>query len=424
MKLNKRELKKNIILFVIVIFITIIFLEIFLRLFFPQKIYNECYDYENLSNVEVKLDPFFGWVLKTNFSGCQYQPDTDKIIYQTHNSKGIRSNKEIPYEKEGKKRVILLGDSMTYGFGLNDSETIAIRLQENFGEEYEVIPLASSGYSTGQELELFREEGLKYSPDIVILFFYQNDFLDTQITEHAFADSPVFNLIDGRLILNNYPTNTTWIKGHGIKRTSILEEKPLSAFLLRYSHLYSLWFHKKPKLNFGLVIEKSYLFEEPGNLIQFMEKQYSQDAYNTLILGLKLFDEFGKIAEEKNFKFIVINIPQKENVDKKYQKKYVKKWYDVNEFSFDFRKVDDIFEKTLSIKNANYDYPIWYNNYAYYYNNEIYFSNYSIEYISLFDLAKNSFKNFFFKSDLHWKSSGVKLSADYITEKLKERKII
>src|SRR3989344_140195 len=119
------ELKKNFLLLVITLFFMLIFLEVFLRIFYPQRIYNHCYESElsNESTLEVRLSSYFGWFPRENYSGCTYQPDTNKIIFKNYNSQSLRSLDEIPYENGDKKRVLLLGDSFVDGFGLNDSDT-------------------------------------------------------------------------------------------------------------------------------------------------------------------------------------------------------------------------------------------------------------------------------------------------------------
>src|SRR3989344_8762694 len=180
---NKKAIRKNLLLLVFTILIMIIFFEVALRLFYPQKIYDDCYEYsyKNLSNLEVELDSHLGWKLIPNYSGCRYQPDTNKIITKTHNSNGLRIDKDIPYENNnGKKRVLLLGDSFVYGYGLDDEETIALKLQEDFGQDYEIITMGADGYGTGQEILQFYEQGIKYNPDVVMLFFYPNDFTENK----------------------------------------------------------------------------------------------------------------------------------------------------------------------------------------------------------------------------------------------------
>ena len=410
---KKKELKKNVILLIITILVTLIFLEIFLRMFSPQKIYNECYeqDPENSSTWENQLNQYIGWFPSPNYSRCFYQPDTNKIFYKTHNSKGIRLNKEIPYEKGDKKRVVLLGDSMVYGFGLNDSDTIAVRLQENLGEDYEVIPIAASGYSTGQEALLLKEglgyepEALKYDPDIVILFFFMNDFENNLQIMHAYGDQPILDVDkDGIIQIKNFPTKMEWMKGYGPKIISLSRQDPISSFLLKYSHLYSVWFHKKSTLKFYSK-KKSYLNNRTSDGYDaYIEKNLSLGTAYKILLVTKVFDEIESISQEKNFKFIVVNIPYKTEVSKKYQKIFLDQWYDVDESYFEFKQINNIFTEVLPAETKE--------------------SEYSIEYISLHDLAEEHFDEFYFKTDPHWNPQGIKLSADYITNELKNRKII
>ena len=79
------------------------------------------------------------------------------------NSKGVRSDREIPYEKPaGVKRIVVLGDSygMGYEVTLEDSflGVMERRLQES-GIEAEVVNLSVSGHGTAEELITLKEEG-------------------------------------------------------------------------------------------------------------------------------------------------------------------------------------------------------------------------------------------------------------------------
>ena len=450
---KRKNLKKNLILLLVTVIIMIIIFEIFLRLFYPQKLYDKCYEYssEDLSNLEVELDPNLGWKLKSNFSGCRYQPDTNKIVYKTHNSKGIRLNKEIPYEKGDKKRILLLGDSFVYGFGVNDSETIAVKLQENLGENYEVIPFGVDGYGSGQEFLYLNNIGLRYNPDIVILFFYSNDFIEARSWWMGFSDKPLFMIardikfnisrnineslldiqkaiVDKSLInfiglkvnvmlldeiinpnnknhsvygetmlVFNYPSQLTWNKEYGIYKIPLSDEKPLSAFMLKYSHLYSLIYHKITNLDFN--IQKISYFNQTrdGITILIQSGNYSYDIDRSFY-SMTIFKEFKKMSQEKEFEFVVVNIPDKLFVSNEYQKKFLEQYYDVNESFFEFRKMDRIFNVKLL--------------------------NLYVEYISLYNLAEENFNDFYFKTDPHWNPRGIELSAEYITDKLKEKKII
>ena len=113
---------------------------------------------------------------------------------------------------------------------------------------------------------------------------------------------------------------------------------------------------------------------------------------------INIFEDFNRLSNKNDFKFFVINIPEKRNVNKIYQKRFLNQYSDVEESFFDFRKIDNTFNKEMS--------------------------NRDIEFISLYDLAENNFDDFYFKTDPHWSPLGVNLSSDYITRELKERKII
>jgi hypothetical protein len=77
----------------------------------------------------------------------------------------------------------LLGDSFVYGYGLNDTETIAYKLENELnknvnGHFFEVLNLGVGGYNTEMEMKRFFEKGEKYNPDYIILFYFRNDYED------------------------------------------------------------------------------------------------------------------------------------------------------------------------------------------------------------------------------------------------------
>jgi lysophospholipase L1-like esterase len=100
------------------------------------------------------------------------------LVYKT-NSLGYR-NREIG-PKTG-RRFLFLGDSITFGQGVNEESTF-VRLLENLaraeGEKWETINGAVEGLGTNGELAVLNESGLALKPDIVVLDFYLNDFLES-----------------------------------------------------------------------------------------------------------------------------------------------------------------------------------------------------------------------------------------------------
>ncbi len=112
------------------------------------------------------------------------------------NSKGLR-DREYPYEKPaGTRRILVLGDSMTWGLGVGDDELFTEVLEKRLETEqprWEVINAAVSGYGTDQEFLFLRQEGFKYQPDIVMVLFYLvNDREDNVSTIRYGLGKPCF----------------------------------------------------------------------------------------------------------------------------------------------------------------------------------------------------------------------------------------
>jgi hypothetical protein len=64
-------------------------------------------------------------------------------------------------------RVLMLGDSITFGSGVRDEETFCALM----AQRYDVVNLGVEGYGTDQELLKLEREGLAYHPDVVVLNF-------------------------------------------------------------------------------------------------------------------------------------------------------------------------------------------------------------------------------------------------------------
>ena len=96
------------------------------------------------------------------------------------NSHGLRGP-EVPHAKPaGVVRILWLGDSVTFGDKMSDDAdtfpfAATVMLTPIDAVRVEPINAGVSGYSTWQELQYFREEGLRYDPDLVVVDFVPND---------------------------------------------------------------------------------------------------------------------------------------------------------------------------------------------------------------------------------------------------------
>jgi hypothetical protein len=120
------------------------------------------------------------------------------------NSHGLR-DREFSYEKpEGVKRVLGIGDSFTFGYGVNSDDCylkqLELELNRN-GDKWEVINAGVTGYSMWQYLAYFEHYGYRYEPDLVTIGFYFDDFYgDPSAEEKTYSGSRHHSLKSIRLV--------------------------------------------------------------------------------------------------------------------------------------------------------------------------------------------------------------------------------
>jgi hypothetical protein len=97
------------------------------------------------------------------------------------NSHGFRGLEYHGFQSEKTIRIVGLGDSFMFGWGVNYDESYLDLLSQYLntsvtdGYRWEVINTAVPGYNTAMEVETLREKGLRYNPDLVIIGYVEND---------------------------------------------------------------------------------------------------------------------------------------------------------------------------------------------------------------------------------------------------------
>jgi hypothetical protein len=142
-----------------------------------------------------RYDPSLGWRPKAGFRSDDVRT----------NSLGIRADREHAVERDARlARVVLVGDSFTWGETVRNEECLAAVL-EGLLPGAEVLNLGVHGYGTDQQLLYLRALGLSLAPDLVVLGFFDEDINRNVLAFRDYA-KPRFRLAaDGRLALGNVP---------------------------------------------------------------------------------------------------------------------------------------------------------------------------------------------------------------------------
>lgn len=136
--------------------------------------------------------PIFLWELYPGFQG---KGETDwgpcRIRINSYGFRGDEITKKKPAETY---RIMVLGDSAAFGYGVDQGEEFPARLQMLLSEKYQgksiqVLNAAVMGYTTYSSRAYFREKGIRFDPDLVILA-QNNDGERDQEEDKIRAPSP------------------------------------------------------------------------------------------------------------------------------------------------------------------------------------------------------------------------------------------
>lgn len=124
------------------------------------------------------------------------------------NSHGLRDAERAYPSAPGTFRILALGDSFVEAYSVPLHETLTQVLEKSLsrrGCPVEAINGGTAAYSTDQEYLFYATEGVKYSPAVVIVFFYSNDVLFNGLDSQFGSPKPLLAEKDGRLVVSNAP---------------------------------------------------------------------------------------------------------------------------------------------------------------------------------------------------------------------------
>lgn len=313
MSTSRRELFKNILLSLISIALTLGVLEIGVRIFAPVPLVASDLFLvtERLPEIQARTARR---ALKPNVECRQTAPEYDVAV--RINDKGLRDAPH-PYAKPpGTIRILVLGDSFVFGYGVEAEQRFTNLLQARLNaaqsaQHYEVISAGVPSWGTTDALLYLQEEGLKYHPDIVLLCFYENDVRDNE-------DRDLFTVSHGKLVAKR-PIQPMGVAGEAAPRASYITRDPFNdrvlnvtaaaplrqphvSFLIAHSHLARLvrlmWFRNK-------------IVDTPG-------EELSTTRAGAQELTAQLLAEVQRVSEKAGAIYKLVLIPQRTDVTQKH----------------------------------------------------------------------------------------------------------
>jgi lysophospholipase L1-like esterase len=286
----------------------LLLIEIFLRALAPQPTYSRLLS--QLGSYYAASD-YNTFTLKTNYVGTQPSMESSEKVSVTTNSSGLRGA-----ELSEDPKVLMLGDSYTFGVYVNDDEIFSAAIERQMrkdGYTYQVVNAGyADGFETDQQYVWLKHNIGKIVPKLVVLnVFLGNDiyFINPSAWYDVDADGLPSKWLDADLyvqpngILRNTQAGIATVGVQGIYRLPILRD----------SHVCILVGRAVDKLRFRLSGEGEGFKEEA---LQHIFGVYSERFLDREARFLKLLSAMDRMVRSTGAKFVVTLLPMNFMIDR------------------------------------------------------------------------------------------------------------
>lgn len=247
--------------------------------------------------------------LEDSILGHVLRPESHSIVKTPEYSVEYRINREGMRDEALHKRpkstdttrVLLIGDSFTYGEANNYDDIWPVIFERKILEEgydADIIKAGVPGFDTTKELQYLKRLYPIYKPDIVVFVFLPNDLFTNRPLDH------------------NSSTNYNWtVRARTNKKTQLHSLILFKRLLLEIDYIYSQLYYITPRS-------------------QYFIYPMTNQVNNQIELTKNLFLEAAAYCKERNAEFIVVSIPQQFQI-------LVKSKYGSNDIDVDM--IDSIF---------------------------------------------------------------------------------
>jgi hypothetical protein len=204
------------------------------------------------------------------------------------NARGYRGRELTLPRTSDLTRVVVLGDSIAFGFGVSDEQTFP-HLLDVRDNGIEAGNRAVPGYGPGQALLVLQHDGLSEDPDVVVLAVcLRNDFVDAVLPVALYdgvRPRPRFRLVEDRLVLD-----TGSMRRSGMERAL--------QWLGDYSHLFNRLQAMVPRREAA-----------PGHDWRYRKQEALRDPDYALRLSLALVLEMARLCRRSGAELLVSSFP-------------------------------------------------------------------------------------------------------------------
>jgi hypothetical protein len=277
--------------------------EIILRTFFPQRLIGTSLQGRRLSVADPVIGMRYVPGAHWRFTHPEY------TVEYAINGDGFRDAKKHPVPKPiGATRVLLLGDSFTFGQGVNYEDTwpvIVERLLEESGNRHiDLVKAGIQGMDTRSQFILLQELSQKYDPDVVVVGFLINDLYSNSLhwvePENATLGPDTDNGVKEDSV-------ESWLRT--MKHTFVRND--------RYGEFHLLNLLRRTLLANDLLYCKLYMTSARG---EFMSEPWTSEVAQKVKITEILFNKMQEYALAKGKKLIVFSLPQQFQV--MYRREY------------------------------------------------------------------------------------------------------
>ncbi len=405
-KANLSRKKKRLFIFIMCVGTLLICLsisEIAVRIISPQSDLRR-------RDLFFQYEPFIGFEGIPNKKGAFATRSFKTTV--TLNNEGFRDYNHDKMNAQDKFRIVTLGDSFTWGHGVNNDQ-IFMKVLEKINPNIETINMGGSGGDPPTSLKGYMTRGINYEHNVVLLGFYiGNDIVayypknDDSPPQWGFDSEGKFALI-GKV---KSPEEVNRIRRESEERYSPTKKrnfkKRISYWLVRHFQLYTFIDNSRDYCSNVLKgsvlytrILKYFGIENKGayGFLDYCREKDPEDVeygWKLLTETLKTMKDY---AKQMNAKLYVVFIPHDVQTSQELYERTARK-YGYNTLEFDLEKPN---RKLAALCDKL-----------------------GIGCLDLLPLMKEETSKgnrFYFKRDGHWNANGQRFAAKEIYKDMKER---